>query len=68
MNTQLVESLIKIIRSLPKEERQLFEEKLFFESDLVKTQDLMNLASRSHSFDFLEDEPELYTIEDGEAI
>ncbi|PSF36048.1 hypothetical protein C7H19_15005 [Aphanothece hegewaldii CCALA 016] len=68
MNTQLVESLVKLIQSLPQEERQLFEEKLFFESNLVTTQELMKLAVYGHSFDFLNDEPELYTFEDGEAI
>ncbi len=34
----------------------------------VTTQDLMNLAQKSHSFDFLNDEPNLYTLEDGEPI
>ncbi|WP_034934733.1 hypothetical protein [Gloeocapsa sp. PCC 73106] len=56
------------IQSLPSEERQLLEEKLFFDFQLVTTKELISLASQSQSFSFLEDEPELYTLEDGEAI
>lgn len=32
------------------------------------TQELMHLADRGGAFDFLHDEPGLYTIEDGEPI
>ena len=32
------------------------------------TQELMHLADRGGAFDFLHDEPDLYTIEDGEPI
>ncbi len=68
MNKKLVDSLITIVRSLSKEERQIFEKRLFFNDEVVSTQDMMNLAQKSGSFDFLEDEPDIYTLEDGEAI
>ncbi len=68
MNQKLVNSLITIIQSLSEEERQMFEQKLFFDDNEIKTQDIMNLAEKSHSFDFLDDEPDIYTIDDGEAI
>ncbi|MDJ0728549.1 MAG: hypothetical protein QNJ33_01010 [Crocosphaera sp.] len=68
MNQKLVDSLITIIQSLSEEERKMFEEKLFFDDHEVNTKDIMNLAEKSHSFDFLDDEPDIYTINDGEAI
>jgi len=68
MNTQLVDSLIQVILSLSKEERHLLEEKLFFESSSPSTGDLMQMAQKGGSFNFLYDEPDLYTLEDGEAI
>jgi hypothetical protein len=68
MNIKLVESLVQIVQSLPQEERQIFEEKLFFDTQQVTTQDIMNLTNKSQSFDFLYDEPDIYTLEDGKAI
>ncbi len=68
MNTQLVDTLIQIIFSLSKEERNLLEEKLFFDISEPSTQDLMKLAQKSSSFSFLEDEPDIYTLEDGESV
>ncbi|MGK7943493.1 MAG: hypothetical protein AB4058_03400 [Microcystaceae cyanobacterium] len=68
MNQKLVESLVTIVQSLSDEERQSFEQQLFFDDNLVSTQELMTLAEKSHSFDFLNDEPDLYSLEDGEAI
>jgi hypothetical protein len=68
MNTQLVESLVQAIRALSTEERAALEEKLFFEGDEPTTADLVALAMRGGSFDFLADEPDLYSLEDGEPI
>ncbi|AUS99251.1 hypothetical protein CLI64_01940 [Nostoc sp. CENA543] len=68
MNTKLVESLIQVILSLSDEERSLLEERLFFNSSYPSTPEMMELAHRSKAFDFLYDEPDLYTLEDGEAI
>ncbi len=68
MNRQLVESLVQIIQSLSEEERQIFEDKLFFDNHSLTTKNIMNLAQKSQSFDFLNDEPDIYTLEDGEPI
>ncbi|MEY3825385.1 MAG: hypothetical protein RLZZ148_197 [Cyanobacteriota bacterium] len=68
MNQKLVESLITIVQSLSKEERQMFEEKLFFDDQEISTKDIMNLVQNSHSLDFLNSEPDIYTLEDGEPI
>ncbi|MGH1397448.1 MAG: hypothetical protein ACRAVC_25930 [Trichormus sp.] len=68
MNTKLVESLIQIIFSLSDEERLLLEERLFFNSYYPSTPEIMELADRSKVFNFLYDEPDLYTLEDGEPI
>jgi len=68
MNTQLVNTLVQIILSLSQEERILLEEKLFFDKSEPSTQELMRLAQSSGSFNFLQEEPDIYTIKDGEPV
>lgn len=68
MNAQLVDSLVKVIQSLQPEERLALEEKLFFVSDYPSSVDLASLAGKGSSFDFLVDEPDLYSLSDGEPI
>ncbi|EPF19830.1 MULTISPECIES: hypothetical protein [Microcystis] len=68
MNQKLIDSLVTIVQSLSDEERQSFEQKLFFDDHQVSTQEIMNLVQTIHSFDFLKDEPDIYTLEDGESI
>lgn len=68
MNTKLVDSLVQIIQSLPDEERRELEHKLFLDTSEMSTSELTELAQASHSFDFLENEPDLYTLEDGEPV
>jgi hypothetical protein len=68
MNTQLIDSLVQVIRSLPIEERAALTEKLLFEQNYPATQEIVTLALQSGSFDFLEQEPDLYSIEDGKPI
>ena len=68
MNTQLVDSLVQAIRSLSAEERAALEEKLFFEADEPTAGELVTLALSGGSFDFLADEPDLYSLEDGEPL
>ena len=68
MNHKLVDSLITIICSLSEEERKNFEEKLFFDNNQISTQELINLAQKGNSFNFLADEPDIYTLEDGESV
>ena len=68
MNTQLVESLIQVILSLSPEERKLLETKLFWDSSEPTTHEIMQIAQSGGAFDFLADEPDLYSLEDGEPI
>ena len=68
MNTKLVESLALAIQALLDQERSLLEQKLFFDSSEPSTHNLMQLAEIGGGFDFLQDEPDLYSAEDGEAI
>jgi hypothetical protein len=68
MNTQLVDSLVQVILSLSQQERTLLEKKLFFDSTEPSTQELIQLAQTSDSFDFLRDEPDIYTLKDGEPV
>lgn len=68
MNTQLVTTLVQIIRSLPQEERNLLEKELFFDDSAPSALELMQLAQVGGAFDFLYDEPDIYTLEDGEPV
>jgi hypothetical protein len=68
VNTQIVESIIQLIRALPRAERELLEQRLAAELPELTTQDLMVLADQGGSFDFWHDEPEIYTFADGEPI
>ena len=75
MNTQLVESIYQVIQSLSDEERclrlatqSLLEEKLYTNLSYPSQAEIIALAETSNVFDFLHDEPDLYTLEDGEAI
>ncbi|HEY9801742.1 MAG TPA: hypothetical protein V6D25_15400 [Leptolyngbyaceae cyanobacterium] len=68
MNTKLVDSLVQVILSLSDEERSLLEEKLFFNSSYPYKSEIMKLAQNSKAFEFLHNEPDLYTLDDGELI
>lgn len=68
MNTKLVDSLVQIILSLSQEERTLLQKKLFFNESEPSTLELMQLSQIGNSFDFLLDEPNIYTSEDGEPV
>lgn len=68
MNTKLVESLLQVILSLSDEDRSLLEEKLFFDSSKPSTRDLMLLTQTGGTFNFLENEPDIYSLNDGEPI
>jgi hypothetical protein len=54
--------------TLPEEEQGLLKEKLLIETSVPSTTELMQLAQKSASLDFLYEEPDLYTLEDGEPI
>jgi hypothetical protein len=60
--------IILIIRSLSPAEQFILDQKLYENLPEPSIQELMHLADRGGAFDFLHDEPDLYTIEDGEPI
>jgi hypothetical protein len=68
INFQLVESLVQAIRSLSSAEQALLERRLFDDLPEPSIQELMHLANQGGAFDFLHDEPNLYTLEDGEPV
>lgn len=68
MNTKLVKSLVQAIQSLSLEERNLLEKELFFNDSEPSTVELMQIVQASNSLDFLETEPDIYSLEDGEPI
>ncbi len=68
MNTKLVDSLVQVILSLSQEERTLLEKKLFFNELEPSTPELMKLAQAGKSFNFLHDEPDIYSLKDGESV
>lgn len=68
MNIKLVESLLEVILALPTEERLLLEKKLFGNIAYPSSNELMYLAEKGKAFDFLHDEPDLYSLEDGEPV
>ncbi|GBF79250.1 hypothetical protein [Aphanothece sacrum] len=68
MNTKLVVSLIQIIQSLSEEESTLLEQKLADKISYSSAKEIENLVQIGGAFDFLYDEPDIYTLEDGEPI
>ena len=68
MNTKLVESITQVIFSLSKDEQALLKGKLFLELSEPSTEEIMKLAQTGKSLNFLYNEPDLYTLEDGEPI
>lgn len=68
MNTPRVNALFQLIHSLSPKDRAALEEKLLFDTAYPSTPEAINLALQSSSFDFLNDEPDLYTLDDGEPI
>jgi len=68
MNTKLVESIIQIVLSLNKEEQNYFTERLFHSLSEPSTHELTLMAQNGKSLDFLDDEPDLYTLADGEPV
>ncbi len=67
-NTQLVDSLIQVILALSSNEQALLLDRLLGEVPYPSTTELIHLAEKGGSFDFWQDEPELYTLNDGEPV
>ena len=68
VDLQLVESLVQAIRSLSAAEQALLERKLFDDIPYPSIEDLTNIADKGGAFDFLHEEPDIYTFEDGEPV
>jgi hypothetical protein len=72
--------IVDLIESLPQAEQNLLTKRLFFDSSLIiaadtseklgypSLQEITNLAQMGGAFYFLESEPDLYTIDDGEPV
>lgn len=68
MNIHLVELIVQVIRSLSPEKQAILEEKLFFGFAYPSPPDPIAMTLRGNSFEFLNDEPDLYSLDDGEPI
>jgi len=68
MNTQLIESLVQIIQTLSEEEQLPIKAKLFSNIPYPSIVEITQLAQSGGTFQFLQDEPDIYTLEDGEPI
>ncbi|MGB3640541.1 MAG: hypothetical protein WBA39_23650 [Rivularia sp. (in: cyanobacteria)] len=68
LNTQLVESLVQVILALSPAEQALLQLKLLNDIPYPSSKELTHLVESGSSLDFLDDEPDIYTIKDGEAI
>jgi hypothetical protein len=68
MNTKLIDSLVQIIQTLSEEEQLLIKLKIFSNIPYPSTREITQLAQSGGAFDFLQDEPDIYTLEDGEPI
>lgn len=68
LNTQLVESLVQVILSLSPAEQALLQSKLLSNIPYPSNNEFVHLVESGGSLEFLNDEPNIYTITDGEAI
>ncbi len=68
INTQLVESLIQLIHSLSPAEQALLQTKLLSDIPYPSNNELTHLIESGGALDFLNDEPDIYTNADGEAV
>lgn len=68
MNTKLVKSITQVILSLSPEEQDLLKQELSLEHSEPSVFEVMQLSQNGEGLDFLYNEPDLYTLADGEAI
>jgi hypothetical protein len=68
VNTQLVDTLVQVIQALPHAERNLLEQKLYSVQDYPTVSELAHLTEHDPTFEFLNHEPDLYSLEDGVPI
>lgn len=68
INTQLVDSIVQVILALSSQEQSLLLDRLIGEIPYPSTAEMLHLADQGGSFDFWQDEPDLYTFNDGEPV
>ncbi|MEM1392057.1 MAG: hypothetical protein AAGG00_01975 [Cyanobacteria bacterium P01_H01_bin.150] len=68
INIQLIESLVQVIRSLSPAEQALLQSKLLSDIPYPSNNELTYLVENGASLNFLNDEPDIYTLSDGEPI
>ncbi|MEG3986260.1 hypothetical protein QUA13_03750 [Microcoleus sp. S28C3] len=68
MNVQLVECLIQVILSLAADEQLALAGKILKNIPYPLTQELVQLAQKGGYFIFLNNKPEIYTLQYREAI
>jgi len=68
MNTKLVKSISQVILSLSTEEQDLLKQELSLEQSEPSVSEFMQLSQNGGGLDFLYNEPDLYTLADGEPI
>ena len=68
INIQLIESLVQVIRSLSPAEQALLQSKLLSDIPYPSNNELAHLVQNGRSLNFLNDEPDIYTLSDGEPI
>lgn len=68
MNQPLVDSLFQVIQALSPQEQAVLAEKLGEIVQEPTLQELTQLVQAGGSFEFLQDEPNLYTLDDGEPL
>jgi len=68
INFQFVKSLTLVIQSPTAREKSLLLEKVLGETSAPSTQEMMHLTELGGAFDFWHEEPDLYTLNDGEPI
>ena len=68
MNVQLVESLIQVILSLAADEQLAILVKILPNTSYPSIRKLVQLAQKGGYFNFLNNKPEIYTLQYREAI
>jgi len=68
INTQLIESLVQLIHSLSPAEQALLQSKLISDIPYPSNNEITQLVENGGTLDFLHDEPDIYTIADGEPV
>jgi hypothetical protein len=68
MNQPLVDALFQLIQTLSPQEQAALAQKLEATVPQSTSQELAQWVQAGGSFEFLQDEPALYTLEDGESL